>query len=153
MWLYKGKEVREMTDMPEGTYGFIYEVEHKPTGRKYLGKKTLLSVQNKRLGKRALEALKEERKTLGLRGKTPLNQKVVKESDWKTYYGSQKKVKEFVKFGASSDFKRTILQYVKSKKLLGYYENKLLFEKGVIEPGSTYYNDNIMARYFRRDFL
>jgi ubiquinone biosynthesis protein Coq4 len=35
MWLYKEKEIKELTDIPENTFGFIYVVTHTPTGRKY----------------------------------------------------------------------------------------------------------------------
>jgi hypothetical protein len=42
MWLYKGKEIKELSDMPENIFGFIYVVTHTPTGRKYLGKKQLM---------------------------------------------------------------------------------------------------------------
>ena len=59
-WIYKSQVVLSVDDMPEGTYGFIYEVTHKPTGKKYLGKKVLYFERNKRLGKRALEALRGE---------------------------------------------------------------------------------------------
>jgi len=41
MWLYKGKEIKELSDMPGNPFGFIYVVKHTPTGRKYLGKKTI----------------------------------------------------------------------------------------------------------------
>jgi hypothetical protein len=61
-WTYQGRYFNDISDFPEGTYGFIYEVFHKPSGLKYLGKKVLRFERNKRLGKRALEALKEERK-------------------------------------------------------------------------------------------
>ncbi len=48
-WRYRGKLVTDISDMPEGTYGFIYEVTHNPTGFKYLGKKVLYFERNKRL--------------------------------------------------------------------------------------------------------
>ena len=60
-WTYKGQIITSIDDMPEGTYGFIYRVIHKPTDRKYIGKKVLFFERNKRLGKRALQALREER--------------------------------------------------------------------------------------------
>ena len=34
MWLYKNEEIKELTDMPNPTFGFIYEVTQTPTGRK-----------------------------------------------------------------------------------------------------------------------
>ena len=50
-WTYKGHIVDDISDMPEGTYGFIYETKHIPSGKKYLGKKVLFFERNKRLGK------------------------------------------------------------------------------------------------------
>ena len=56
IWTYNGKLITEISDMPEGTYGFIYEVTHLETKQKYIGKKVLFFERNKRLGKKALEA-------------------------------------------------------------------------------------------------
>lgn len=152
-WIYGVNPVANIEGMPEGTYGFIYEVTHIPTNKKYLGKKVLYFERNKRLGKKALEALKEERKSKGLKGRTPLKQKVISESDWKTYYGSQKEILQLVKDGNQKDFKREILQYVVNKKQLTYYECKYLFTKEVLENRNNYINDNILGKFFRKDFL
>lgn len=152
-WNYNGNTVTAIEDMPEGTYGFIYKVTHIPTGKMYIGKKILYFERNKKLGKRELAALKEERKAKGIGGRVPAKKKVVTESDWKTYYGSQKEILELVKEGNQEDFKREILQFVPNKKLLTYYENKLLFSLGVIEGDNGYINDNIEGRYFRKDFI
>ena len=89
MWLYKNKQINELTDMPEDIFGFIYEVTHIPTGRKYLGKKQLISVTKKPLGKKELAEIKDKRaKTYKI---------VKKESDWKTYYGSHSEIKSLIK--------------------------------------------------------
>jgi hypothetical protein len=145
MWLYQEQEVKELTDMPENTFGFIYEVTHIPTGRKYLGRKQLISVQRKALGKRELALLTDKRAS---KKKT-----VTKETDWKTYYGSHPEIKQMIKDKKQSEFSREILIFVSSKKQLTYYEDKYLYMKGVIEPGSTYFNDNISGRFFKKDFL
>jgi hypothetical protein len=152
-WLYKGLPVVSIEGMPEGTYGFIYEVTHIPTGKKYLGKKVLYFERNKKLGKRELQALKEERKAQGIGGRVPLKKKVVTESDWKTYYGSQKEILELVKEGNQEDFKREILQYVPDKKQLTYYECKYLFINEVLETRNIYINDNILGKFYRKDFF
>jgi len=152
-WLYKGLPVASIEGMPEGTYGFIYEVTHISTGKKYLGKKVLYFERNKKLGKRELEALREERKAQGIGGRVPLKKKVVTESDWKTYYGSQKEILELVKEGNQEDFKREILQYVPDKKQLTYYECKYLFINEVLETRNNYINDNILGKFYRKDFF
>ena len=145
MWLYQNREIKELSDMPEDIFGFIYEVTHLPTGRKYLGKKQLISVTKKALGKKELALLTD---------KIVKTYKIVKkESDWKTYYGSHSEIKGLIKEGKQSEFSREILIFTPNKKLHTYYENKFLFLKGVIEPDSNYINDNIEGRYFRKDFL
>ena len=91
-WTYQGRLITDISDMPKDTYGFIYEVKYKPTDTRYIGKKVLFFERNKRLGKKALEALREERKAKGIGGRVPLKQKVITESDWKDYFGSQKEI-------------------------------------------------------------
>jgi hypothetical protein len=131
--------------MPENTFGFIYEVTHLPTDKKYLGKKQLMSVTNKALGKKELALITDKRLSK--------KKQVIKESDWKTYYGSQSEIKQLIKDGNKEDFKREILCFVPTKKLLTYYETKYLFVNEVLESGSNYFNDNIEGRYFRKDFI
>lgn len=152
MWLHNTNLVTEISDMPAKTYGFIYEVVHIPTGKKYIGKKVLYFERNKRLGKKALEQLKLERKEKGIGGRTPLKQKVITESDWKTYYGSHEEIKKILKEEGPESFKRTILEYVPNKKLLTYYECKYLFIKEVLENRDNYINDNILGKFYRKDF-
>tara|TARA_B100000963_G_scaffold357770_1_gene380744 strand:+ start:1404 stop:1877 length:474 start_codon:yes stop_codon:yes gene_type:complete len=151
-WTYKGHIVNDISDMPENTYGFIYETKHIPSGKKYLGKKVLFFERNKRLGKRALQALKEERAKKGLKGRVPLKQKVITESDWKDYYGSHKDILKLVKEDTVLDFERKILCYVPNKKLLTYFECKYLFINEVLENSDTYINDNILGKFYRKDF-
>ena len=92
-WTFQGRIFNDISDFPKDTYGFIYEVFHKPTGQKYIGKKVLFFERNKRLGKKALEELRLERKAQGIGGRVPLKQKVITESDWKEYYGSHPTIK------------------------------------------------------------
>ena len=153
-WSYQGRVITSIEDMPEGTYGFIYEVIYKPTDIRYIGKKVLYFERNKRLGKKALEALKEERAEKGLRGRVPLKQKVVTESDWISYFGSQKEILALSKEdNTGKNWEKRILQFVSSKKLLTYYETKYLFKNGILEDKySTHINDNILGKFFRKDF-
>ena len=153
-WSYQGRVITSIKDMPEGTYGFIYEVVYKPTDTRYIGKKVLYFERNKRLGKKALEALKEERAEKGLRGRVPLKQKVVTESDWMSYFGSQKEILALSKEdNTGKNWEKRILQFVSSKKLLTYYETKYLFKNGILEDKhSTHINDNILGKFFRKDF-
>jgi len=153
-WTHQERVITSINDMPIGTYGFIYEVIYKPTGVKYIGKKVLYFERNKRLGKKALNALREERAEKGIRGRVPLKQKVVSESDWVTYFGSQKEILTLSKKDKSNkNWEKRILQFVPNKKLLTYYETKYLFKNGILEDkDSTHINDNILGKFFRKDF-
>ena len=54
MWFYNDKEIHGIEDMPEGAFGFIYETTHIPTGKKYIGKKSLMYNRKKKLTKKEL---------------------------------------------------------------------------------------------------
>ena len=136
MWLYKNKEINSIEDMPADTFGFVYLVTHTPSGKKYLGKKQLIA-------NRTLPPLKGQKK----------KRKIQKESDWKTYYGSQAEIKTLVKESQDMlEFVREIIIFTSTKKLLGYYENKLLYAYDVLE-NDEWLNNNISGKYFRKDFI
>jgi hypothetical protein len=144
-WLYYEDEITNISQFPENTYGFIYKVTHDPSGKIYIGKKVLYHNQKKKLTKAELEL------STG-RGRKSLYKVVQKESDWKTYYGSQKEIKELITQDKKDEFKREILQLVNSKKLLTYFETKWLFAFGVLEYPNLYFNDNILGKFYRKDF-
>jgi hypothetical protein len=145
-WLYKDKRIESLEDFPEGTYGFIYITIHEPSGKSYLGKKVLYHNIKKKLTK------KELAEQTG-RGRKPTTTITQKESDWKTYYGSAKPILELIKQGKQKDFIRKILFTVNNKKLLTYYECKYLFQLGVLENPDEWINDNILGKFFRKDFV
>jgi len=145
MWLYQNKEILSLEDLPQDTYGFIYIVTHLPSGKSYIGKKSLFHNVKKKLTKKQLA------EQTG-RGRKPTTEVIQKESDWKTYYGSAKPILDLIKEGKQEEFTREILQLVPNKKLLTYYECKFLFMLGVIEQQDGYFNDNILGKFFRKDF-
>ena len=126
-WLWQGNDVTE-NDIPEEAVGFIYMITHIPTGKYYIGKKSLESVRNVKIGKRELQKIKEERKAAGIGGRAPLKKKVRKVSDWEKYYSSNEWINEQVKEGNESEFKRKIIQFCNSKKSLSYYEVYWMFK-------------------------
>ena len=40
-WTYQNQEMVDITQFPDNTFGFVYIVTHKPTGKSYIGKKVL----------------------------------------------------------------------------------------------------------------
>ena len=51
MWYYQKELINEISDLPEGAFGFIYKTTHLPTGKQYIGKKSLIYNLKKKLGK------------------------------------------------------------------------------------------------------
>jgi hypothetical protein len=147
MWLYNNKEISLIEDMPVGTYGFIYMTTHISTGVSYIGKKLLFHNVKRKLTKKELAEMPITR------GRKVTTEVVQKESDWKTYHGSAKPILELLKTGKQDEFKREILHFVNSKKLLTYYECKYLFKYGVLENPLEYFNDNILGKFYTKDFI
>ena len=139
-WNYQNKLIVEINDLPEGAFGFIYLTTHLPTGKKYIGKKSLIYNLKKKLGKKE-KALYEGK------GRPPTFKRVLKESDWKTYYGSH----AFIKEAHDYDLHRQILQIAYNKKELTYLECKYQFILEVLER-KEYLNDNILGKFYDRDF-
>ena len=139
-WLYKNKEINEISDLPNNAFVFVYQTTHLPTNKKYIGKKSLMYNLKKKLGKKE-KALWEGK------GRPPVYKRVLKESDWKTYYGSH----SFIKEANEEDLKREILEIAYHKKELTYLECKYQFTLGVLESRS-YLNDNILGKFFDKDF-
>ena len=96
----------------------------------------------------------EERAEKGVRGRVPLKQKVVTESDWLIILVLKKKYLHYLKkIMHGENWEKRILQFVPNKKLLTYYETKYLFKNGILEDkDSTHINDNILGKFFRKDF-
>lgn len=125
MWYYKNKEFDPTHDELSSWVGFVYELEDKSNGKKYIGKKLLWS-------KRRLPPLKGKKR----------KRVQVKESDWKDYYGSNEEVKGLVESHGGDRFIRRVLRLCKTKGELSYYEAKEQFDKDVLfDP--MYYNEFI----------
>ena len=128
MWI--NEEILE-----EGDFGFVYKITNLTNAKIYIGRKQLVSVRKKRLGKK--EKALTPRKTF----KT-----VIKESDWRTYNGSNKALLEDIRAG--HEIEKEILCSCKTKALLTYFETKYQFVESVIERDT--YNDNILGKFYRK---
>ena len=146
MWLYENKVIEKIEDFPEKTYGFVYMTTHTPTGISYIGKKALIHNVKKKLTKAELI----EQTGPGRKATTKVIQK---ESDWKTYYGSAKPILDLIKLGKQDEFIREILVLAFNKKQLTYLECKMLFTLDVLEKPDSYFNDNILGKFFTKDFI
>ena len=145
-WIYKTEEIITKDDFPEGTYGFIYKITHIPSNKSYLGKKVLIHNKKTKLTKKDLLLYE------GIPGRKPTYKITQKESDWKNYYGSNKPLLGLLQVEDLVNFKREILILCRTKKLLTYYETQALFTYRVLEEDNKWFNDNILGKFFRKDF-
>lgn len=122
-WIYNGEPFT--SDDIEENVGFVYLITDT-SGKKYVGKKLF----------------KSKRKAPPLKGKTR-RRTIIKESDWKTYYGSSDEVRELVESGTM--FTREILHLCKTKGELSYMELKEQIERKVLLR-SDYYNGIIQVK-------
>ncbi|MGB2194667.1 MAG: hypothetical protein ACPH54_08675, partial [Candidatus Poseidoniaceae archaeon] len=105
--------------------GFVYMITERSSRKKYIGKKFFWS----------------RRRLPPLKGKTR-KRIVIKESDWKTYYGSSEDLKTLVEKTGEDNYYREILKLCKTKGECSYYEAKEQFERDVLLH-DDYYNEFI----------
>ena len=149
-WIYKRKKITDIKQIPNDTFGFVYEIEHVPSKVRYIGKKQLWSKRRVKIGKRELAKIKLERK--GKSGRLPVKKLVIKESDWKTYYGSNQFLKRLAKNESPTNFKRRILEYCFNKTDLTYREVWHMFRNDVL-GSNKYFNEDILGKFFStKDF-
>ena len=128
MWLFENKEVD--SDVIDDYIGFVYCITNNVTGKKYIGKKLF----------------KNTRRTK-VKGQTR-RKKIVKESDWKEYWGSNKVLQEDVNTLGEDNFERIILKLCKSKGECNYWEAKYQMQYEVLES-DDWYNEWIMVKVHR----
>ena len=146
-WIYKNQPMESISDFPTSTYGFVYKITHKPTGKSYIGKKILQFTRKTKLGKKELKLLE------GGVGRRPVFKIIVKESDWISYWGSNKNLLELYKSNPKEDFERFIIVCASTKKQLTYYEVKYQMIYQVLEKPDEFFNDNILGKFFTKDFI
>ena len=127
-WSLATGRVGPVKPLPEGCYGFIYQILNKKTNKKYIGKKQIV----RKIKKPPLKGKKNKRH-------------VLVESDWKTYTGSCSQLNEEIDIQGKKDFAFTILKLCYNKWELAYYEAEFQFELGVL-LSDEYYNGIINCR-------
>lgn len=130
-WIFKGNPVEQL---PEDCVGFVYIIENKITGRKYIGKK---------LAKFSKTTYKTVKLKNGNKRRKKIKTKI--DSDWQTYWGSNNILQEHVQELGSDKFTREILYYCTSKALCSYLEAREQFTRRVLES-DEYYNNIINLR-------
>ena len=136
------KYYTEVEDFGDEVYGFIYKIQNKDSKRYYIGKKILYNTTNVKLG------VKETKNLPIQKGRKPTTKQVIKESNWKSYWGSNKDFLEYKKGKKDEDFNREILHICKSKLELTYWETHYLFVNKVLFD-SLSFNQNILGKFYK----
>lgn len=124
-WHYKGGPFPEPTTDLSEWWGFVYLIEDRTTGKKYIGKKFFTKASSKQVnGKR---------------------KKIRKTSDWLNYWGSNTTLQEEVKIKGVGAYTRNILHLCRSKAECSYYEAYEIFTRKAL-ISDTYFNEWISCR-------
>lgn len=127
-WMMNGKEFELGENTHKEIYGFVYLITCNISSKQYIGKKFFWSSKTK--------TLKGKKKRFKV------------ESDWKTYFGSNKVLIEDVKTHGEDNYTREILHLCKTKGKCNYLEAHEQFTRNVL-IGDSYYNEWIMVKVHR----
>jgi hypothetical protein len=125
-WQYRGKAIEQ--DDLDGHLAFVYCITNLKSKRAYIGKKLL-----------------QKTKTRQVKGK---KKKTKVESDWKTYYGSNKELQDDVGKIGTKNFRREILHLCKTKGTANYLEMREQIDRRVLESDS-WYNQWVIVKVHR----
>lgn len=121
MWLYRGNTFEE--SMIEGYKGFVYIITNHDKNMYYIGKKGFTKVKTYQKNKR--------------------KRRMLVESDWEEYTGSNEQLNEDVANG--DNITKEILHLCKTKSEMSYLEAKEQFERDVLKDDKSY-NQWIMVK-------
>lgn len=144
MWNYKNKTINSIEELPnsEALHGFVYGITNLSNNKFYIGKKNFYSVRKKTLTKKEISTDKRLKKY----------KHVSKESNWKEYNGSNKALQEDITVLGVHMFQKEIIALAYTSKQLTYLEMEAQVNHDVLRSENCY-NDNIMARFFRKDLI
>ena len=137
----KNKIIKSFDDIPENekVIGFVYKITNLTTGKFYIGKKSIFSTRKTAITKKEILATGTRKRV----------KRVVKQSNWLSYYGSCKDLNEEIAAVGPANYRREIIELCCTKKYLNYCELSWQVKLDVLTANS--YNGNILGRYFARD--
>lgn len=128
MWLYNDSEVTD--ELLANKKSFVYLITNTVTGKKYIGKKKLTFFRKK--------AVKGKKRKV----------KVIKESDWRTYFGSSNDLLADKEKYGEDKFKREIIRICDTSSEASYWELWHQMKNHVL-LNDDYYNSYVGARIHR----
>lgn len=131
-WLYEGKLLQEA---PEDAFGFVYRITNLKDGKIYIGRKYFKQRRRKPLTKKQKAAGRKRRKV------------IVKDSNWRSYTGSNDDLNQDIEKLGKDNFKFEILALGYTKGQVNFLEETLQHKLNVI-LADKFYNDSISSRRF-----
>ena len=118
-WMYNGKSFT--LDMGGNYYGFVYRITNTLNGYDYVGRKYFKTI----------------RKLKPLKGRV-LKRHRIKETDWREYWGSSKRLLEDIDKYGKENFKREIICLCETRGQTNYMEAKIQFDEDVLLNEKNY---------------
>ena len=131
---------------PEDNLGFVYKITNLTNSKFYVGKKVFWNNKKHKLTKKQLAEQSGP-------GRKPTHEVIRTESDWKTYWGSNKQLLTDVKELGENYFECLVLKVCKTKKQLTYWEMHYQCKLECLTSPSLSYNDNILGKFFTKDLF
>jgi hypothetical protein len=131
---------------PEDNLGFVYKITNLTNGKYYVGKKVFWNNKKHKLTKKQLAEQSGP-------GRKPTHEVIRTESDWKTYWGSNKQLLTDVKELGENHFECLVLHVCKTKKQLTYWEMHYQCKYECLTSPTLSYNDNILGKFFTKDLF
>ena len=128
---------------PPNCVGFVYKITNIRTGKFYIGRKSLFSNVKKKLTKAELNLQTGP-------GRKPTLKRVISESNWLDYWGSNKTILQEIKDNGLADFRKEILKFCFNKKQLTYWELHYQCINEVLLTDKSY-NDTILGKFYKGD--
>lgn len=130
-WYYEATPIDET--ILEPYVGFVYCITNTTNGKRYIGKKLLKFKKSKQV-----------------KGK---KKRFLVESDWKSYWGSNKALIADVQALGEDKFRRDILILCASKSQCNYHELREQMVRDVLLKPDEYYNSYVGTRINRHQIL
>lgn len=138
-WIYKNKPFK-IKDL-EQYWGFVYKISNLITNQFYIGSKSFFNRTNAKISK------KRSNELYSGKGRKPLREKKIKESDWKIYKSSSKKVQEMI-LDNENNFKFEIISLYKNKAEMLLNEAFLIIKEFIFK-NNLILNDWISIKSFK----
>lgn len=121
-WFWNETLITDVSQMPTGSFSFVYKITRIRDGKFYIGKKLIY------FSKTSVKTVIQKN---GVKKKKKI--KTLVPSDWLEYWSSSEDLQKAVKEEGEEAFVREILYFCSNKSTASYYEAKEQMKLGVLE--------------------